>query len=126
MLRSQFLLSPADRLEVNSQWGRPDVNQGINIVEYNKKFERLDLNIKLSQVENSVSILSTAYKNLFLGFEAIHVNIPHIFFNFFFLRFKVHNFCIVMGDIINITKTFLSVEYLMKDLLMFLYIPKLQ
>ena len=83
MLRSQFLLSPSDRLEVNSQWGRPDVNQGINIVEYNKKFERLDLNIKLSQVENSISILSTAYKNLFLGFEAIHVNILHIFLTYF-------------------------------------------
>lgn len=73
-LKSQFMFSKNDRLEINSQWAKPDANQGINILEYNKKFERVDLNLKLSQFENSISLLSTAYKNLFIGMEAIQVN----------------------------------------------------
>lgn len=72
-LRSQFMLSAKDRIEINSQWGKPDVNQGIQIFEYNRKFERLDFNLKLSQVENSFSLLATAYKNFFIGVEAIQV-----------------------------------------------------
>jgi hypothetical protein len=74
-LRSQFMLTKNDRLEINSQWGKPDVNQGIHIFEYNKKFERLDFTLKLSQYENSVSLLATAYKNFFVGMEAIQVNL---------------------------------------------------
>ncbi len=73
-LRSQFMFTKDDRLEINSQWGKPDVNQGINILEYNRKFDRVDFTLKLSQYENSVSLLSTVYKNLFVGMEAIQVN----------------------------------------------------
>lgn len=72
-LRSQFMLSNKDRLEVNSQWGKKDVHSGINILEYNRKFDRLDLTVKLSSMENSFSVLSTAYKNFFVGMEAIQV-----------------------------------------------------
>ena len=70
-----------DRLEINSQWGKPDVNQGINILEYNRKFDRVDFTVKLSQFENSISLLSTVYKNLFVGMEAIQVK-KFIFLNF--------------------------------------------
>ena len=74
-LRSQFILTKNDRLEINSQWGKPDVNQGIHIFEFNKKFDRVDMTLKLSQFENSVSLLATAYKNFFVGMEAIQVQI---------------------------------------------------
>lgn len=73
-LRSQFMFTKNDRLEINSQWGKPDVNQGINILEYNRKFDRVDFTLKLSQYENSISLLSTVYKNMFIGMEAIQVN----------------------------------------------------
>jgi len=72
-----------DRLEINSQWGKPDVNQGIHIFEYNRKFDRVDFTLKLSQYENSISLLATAYRNFFVGMEAIQVN-----FNFNFQFFK--------------------------------------
>lgn len=74
-LRSQFMFTKNDKLEINSQWGKPDVNQGINILEYNKKFDRVDFTLKLSQIENSISILSTLYKNLFIGMEAVQVKL---------------------------------------------------
>jgi hypothetical protein len=67
------MFTQKDRLEVNSQWGKPDVNAGIHIFEYNRKFDRLDFTLKLSQYENSISVLSTAYKNFFVGMEAIQV-----------------------------------------------------
>lgn len=78
-----------DRLEINSQWGKPDVNQGINILEYNRKFDRVDFTLKLSQYENSISLLSTGYKNLFVGMEAIQVksiSIKNIIINYFDIK----------------------------------------
>lgn len=72
-IRQQYMFSVKDRLEINSQWPKKDVNQGISVFEYNRKFDRMDTTLKLSPMENSFSILSTAYKNLFVGMEATQV-----------------------------------------------------
>jgi hypothetical protein len=67
------MITRKDKLDINSQWGKKDVNTGINILEYNREFDRLNLNLKLSPMENSFSILSTAYKNFFVGMEISQV-----------------------------------------------------
>jgi hypothetical protein len=67
------MLSGKDRIEINSQWGKKDVQSGISVFEFNRKFERVDLTLKLSPMENSFSVLSTVYKNCFVGMDAIQV-----------------------------------------------------
>lgn len=72
------MLSLKDRIEINSQWPKKDVHSGINIFEYNRKFDRVDLTFSLSPMENSFSILSTAYKNFFVGMSGTQVILFYI------------------------------------------------
>jgi hypothetical protein len=79
-LQCHLNLSESSKVLLVSSHPKPDINQGHYVCEYTHEWERLVASVKLSNMETSVSFCAAAYKNLFLGFEAVkHVNMILIF-----------------------------------------------
>ena len=69
-LQAHIGIDANNKISLVSQHPKPDVNQGIYVFEYNRKFTRLDTTIKFSNHENSISAVGAIFKNVFAGFDA--------------------------------------------------------
>lgn len=70
MLQAHFGLDANTKISVISQHPKPDINQGVYVAELNRKFNRLDTTLKLSNHESSLSATAAVFKDVFVGFDA--------------------------------------------------------
>jgi hypothetical protein len=61
-----------DKIIVAGHYMSQDPNQGSYEIEYNKKLERLQLDLKYSQMGLSFSAVTALTKGTFLGFEGTY------------------------------------------------------
>ncbi len=69
-LQGFFNITETSKIHLVSQHPKPDMSQGYYSAEYVHDFERLNLTLKMSNMDSSVSLISPIYKNVFFGFEA--------------------------------------------------------
>lgn len=72
MIQTHGDVTNKDKVIMAGHYMTKDSNQGVFEVEYNRKMDRLQLDIKMSQMGYSLSAVTALTKGIFLGFEGMY------------------------------------------------------